>query len=1047
MDRGDADLPPPAVANGLQASKKTSFENSVRAHWVNFCRRIANSSSPSGSTSVELTGSTTEASFIKLAGSNKLVDPEKDMGAEEDEGDDDEEVNQVVVDTIFVTQGDSKTSTQAYSEHQTRSGESDSDQHSFTQHTGAVDGWFGQLWCLASLRFRFLPAVNRFLTPSFYNEAVEGRYLREAWYTNKHLALYSGVFLIVNWILGCVLVSQPWTILEKVFYYGISPALAVPVPFFVIYDIPHHYPTFYQVYITISIWSWSYFNLIFMNICGYYGTKSYMSCGTKDFLGTFYYASALPAIGLFGLRQSRFSALCASVTFMALMIGLIIPNRRSWIRLLFNMLAYHVFLAYVHYMREMGERRLYTLRDQLKVQYRATQKAQVSERKAADSKRRLTSYIFHEVRIPLNTLVESSCVLIIAHMLTLDHLGGSYSALLAVQNMAATDNTSRDKEKSIEFTALEGSLAMMSKVLNDVLDFNRMDSGRFESNHKPYAFHTVIRSVLVPLRLAASSRGLELITELDGDIDLVARRAMLTAQGKSRDWVDKKIAEEKEEGIVVGDEMRLRQIITNLASNACKFTPAGGKIHIRTKLIQPTADELILSTSDESTDMETSSTDAFRPQRHPKSVRHHQPPHSRIVVRIEVEDTGVGIRQRDLHDNRLFSPYVQTEIGRNQGGKGTGLGLALVRHIVKLSGGRLGVKSKRGEGSIFWVELAPGIGKSALQTSKDHTPDLPLTASYQDTPWTLDPTSPLFEGITPSSVESSPPPSRALPSANAGDSVSARTMSPQDSALVTIMEHGGMVELRPTLRTAYSYMDPLPSGTDLSPSPGLSFTTSHSGHHPPSHPPTPGSMQSTANSPVAVLNRPLPSPKPPGPAEPPSAPAPPALTRTAPSNSSGDDPWSNMHVLVVDDDPLTRKLMSRLLTRIGCTVETAENGQVALEMILASGTTPFFETSQASTSEPETQGRFEVVFLDNQMPILSGVGMTRRLRGLGRKDFIVGVTGNALKEDQIEYLEAGVDHVLTKPVLERSLKSMLAKAAERRKERFAMVPEEETGQA
>jgi len=163
------------------------------------------------------------------------------------------------------------------------------------------------------------------------------------------------------------------------------------------------------------------------------------------------------------------------------------------------------------------------------------------------------------------------------------------------------------------------------------------------------------------------------------------------------------------------------------------------------------------------------------------------------------------------------------------------------------------------------------------------------------------------------------------------------------------------------------------------------------------------------------------------------------LMRTALLNSSGEDPWTNMHVLVVDDDPLTRKLMSRLLTRIGCTVETAENGQVALEMILASGSTPFFETSQASTSEPETQGRFEVVFLDNQMPILSGVGMTRRLRGLGRKDFIVGVTGNALKEDQIEYLEAGVDHVLTKPVLERSLKSMLAKAAERRKDRFAMV--------
>lgn len=60
------------------------------------------------------------------------------------------------------------------------------------------------------------------------------------------------------------------------------------------------------------------------------------------------------------------------------------------------------------------------------------------------------------------------------------------------------------------------------------------------------------------------------------------------------------------------------------------------------------------------------------------------PPLEQIVVHIEVTDTGVGIRARDLVDLRLFSPYVQTEIGRHQGGKGTGLGLALIRHIVKV---------------------------------------------------------------------------------------------------------------------------------------------------------------------------------------------------------------------------------------------------------------------------------------------------------------------------------------------------------------------------
>lgn len=99
-----------------------------------------------------------------------------------------------------------------------------------------------------------------------------------------------------------------------------------------------------------------------------------------------------------------------------------------------------------------------------------------------------------------------------------------------------------------------------------------------------------------------------------------------------------------------------------------------------------------------------------------------------------------------------------------------------------------------------------------------------------------------------------------------------------------------------------------------------------------------------------------------------------------------------LRVLVVDDDALTRTMMTRLLTRLGCTVSTAENGEIALEMVLS------------GYSE-----RFAVVFLDNQMPVMSGLSMVAKLRKAGRKDFVVGVTGNALLSDQEEYLEAGVD--------------------------------------
>ena len=123
-----------------------------------------------------------------------------------------------------------------------------------------------------------------------------------------------------------------------------------------------------------------------------------------------------------------------------------------------------------------------------------------------------------------------------------------------------------DKSQDIEFTALEGSLSMMSKVLNDVLDFNRMDSGRFESVAKPYAFHQIIKSLFVPLRLATDARGLEFVTDLDESIDDVARRALYQARGYSEDEIVKAMAKgADEDAVVVGDETRLRQIVTNLA--------------------------------------------------------------------------------------------------------------------------------------------------------------------------------------------------------------------------------------------------------------------------------------------------------------------------------------------------------------------------------------------------------------------------------------------------------------------------------------------------
>lgn len=128
------------------------------------------------------------------------------------------------------------------------------------------------------------------------------------------------------------------------------------------------------------------------------------------------------------------------------------------------------------------------------------------------------------------------------------------------------------------------------------------------------------------------------------------------------------------------------------------------------------------------------------------------------------------------------------------------------------------------------------------------------------------------------------------------------------------------------------------------------------------------------------------------------------------------EPAAGMSVLVVDDDSLTRTLMKRILTRLGCHVSVAENGEVALEMILGRRISlptstpssdysrrearPILEqeitprsTSASTPTGTSDEQKYAVVFLDNQMPVMSGLKVVAKLRELGRRDFVVGVTG------------------------------------------------------
>lgn len=274
-------------------------------------------------------------------------------------------------------------------------------------------------------------------------------------------------------------------------------------------------------------------------------------------------------------------------------------------------------------------------------------------------------------------------------------------------------------------------------------------------------------------------------------------------------------------------------------------------------------------------------------------------------------------------ENRLFSAYVQTEIGRHQGGKGTGLGLSLVRQIVKLSGGRLGVKSRVGEGSTFWVEMPFGVGPQTRKTDN------------------LEP----HRRVNSMATEMSTPSEyRFLPSLRRGQS---------DTPLDKIDEQGGTTAQIQLVPTNYRFASPAPTPV-----------LSSDGQLP--------SLPSPLPSPaLAILQGSGPFLRPDNVAHLSSSSAPPTSSTRSSAAQRLEFADGPLRVLVVDDDVLTRKLMGRMMERLGCEVTTAENGQVALDLLLG----PPEREGNSDATRPGAIARdvftFDVTFLDNQVCIFA----------------------------------------------------------------------------
>ena len=176
-------------------------------------------------------------------------------------------------------------------------------------------------------------------------------------------------------------------------------------------------------------------------------------------------------------------------------------------------------------------------------------------------------------------------------------------------------------------------------IINDILDFSKIESGRVEIEQVPFQLGEVLDGLATVMTATAADKAIELVIRPPDCLDCT----------------------------LLGDPLRLGQVLTNLTSNAIKFTPAG-MVEVRIEWLE-------------------------RLERTP----------SRIGLRFSVRDTGIGIDPQT--QARLFQLFTQADASTTRRFGGSGLGLVISRRLVELMGGRMGLESAVGAGSTFWLEL------------------------------------------------------------------------------------------------------------------------------------------------------------------------------------------------------------------------------------------------------------------------------------------------------------------------------------------------------